>query len=260
MQVHRMLYALLLLFIQFCHCVVCPPGSYSTDELSSTCISCVAGKYSTALGATYTAVLKDVAVSRIPYIYNSWDAFYYTGFYVSSGSAHVMVSQGSLVHFYGTVHDTQLQIFSKISRSYTFIYWGNGFTFNDLIHTSNDLINSEVYTVGVFRQGLVDVTWDTTNVPCGTYYMAYQDNVNQATTPVLSIFVASPTPSLIVFKDDHDSFSMLEACIGDTLIIHARLIYYIPIQDQYVACTSLNDFYGPYTVIASGPSVSLISG
>jgi hypothetical protein len=254
-------------------CRTCTAGKFMVVSNASgnslDCVSCATGKYASVVGAVYSVPGQSVVVLRIYNMYGTWtESNYSYSFYVTGQSAHAVVAQGSIVDFsvsQDSLLSTTLEIFSQLAR--VGVYTATWFdvykrqaafmVLGDLI-AGNDIASSQVYTVKVNRQGPSTMSWDTIGVQSGLYFVAYKQNTQvkpYTMQPVLTVFVASPVPSTIVFEPKQNNEKILVAvCVGDTLIVHATTIPYITVKNQVVACQSIDVTYTQLSILVSGPA------
>lgn len=207
-------------------CTVCP--DFSQNGMGSTVCQCNAGYYQNGPSGSVAFGLK-----YLDELYPSvWTAF--PPYITVLGSMNFSIAQGSTITFklqnFGGV-SFGLQLYSSLfglnqdvinQRDYI-----SGLTLTVLEHISYTksyaASQSFTYSTGVSGQGSNTLTWDTTNVPSGLYYLL--PNVGSDKRYAIDLFVASPTPVTITYYLNTSSVpsetvtNPVAACLGDTVIL-----------------------------------------
>ena len=259
-------------------CAQCPV--FSTSPIASTNCTCDAGHYhvvttsggASSLSASLTE--QDTIYGGVAPITPGTD--YYLQL---SGSSHMVVTKGVTVTFtstslasMGTSGVFTLDLFRDIFNARAYVLRQSNVDTNWIGWQYVDVIpaiqkpfpaqqNVFKYSQGLTGNGTVTMTWDTTNVPSGLYFVAAP--LTSFFTSPLSVFVASPTPTNITYSPSINFIviapvTITAGCIGDTLTLYkpTGLSMYSSVVDSYVSCISKieNSDTPTVTVLAQGKS------
>lgn len=235
-------------------CASCPV--YSTSPIASTNCTCDAGHYhvvaiGSAAGNTYSVSGGDTYLTNL---YPKWTSLGagLLSYPTINGGMNVVVVKGSTVNFkplqyagsgfdlniysvndFYDVRGENLQYKLVEGRSSTDKSYVDQVYFVPSYYQLTNGIDM-TYKIGVSGGSGTMLTFDTTNVPSGLYFLIA--SVGQITKRyAIDLFVSSPTPVTLTYSMSNSLISPVAVCMGDTLVMNSPGAYI------YVGCFPLSN-------------------
>jgi len=211
-------------------CSACP--SFSTSAVASINCTCNNGHYQvgSVTGSGATAAVTVTGMDTYLGIFPGFGANDLS-FLTFNGYNNISILQGTVVTLtsapYGTPTPAQfgMNIYSNLAYKVNIALQSTGnLNMVDYVALTPYAAgcSSYLYSKGVSGAGSPTVTWNTSGVPSGLYYLMATSGGSGGEQYSASMFVASPTPVTLSFPVPTPvTYVVAFACFGDTLVLYA---------------------------------------